>query len=165
MGLPCWALSAEPEDLFAASQSGVVGKVPLRCIAFMVPLCQEGLHLRVLGVCKGWVLDSLLSLCMVSAFWAASFFLADPGINCCAPLVGASITAPPNNLIALCNYIIRGALVCFIVPLSRHPGSLGGQGIVLAHFTAAALRTTIACCSCFDRCLPAVHIAIWALIT
>ena len=37
--LPCWALGAEPEDLLAALQPGVVGKIALSCIALMIPLC------------------------------------------------------------------------------------------------------------------------------
>ena len=60
MLLPCWALGSEPEDLLGASLSSVVGKVALRCIALMVPLCQDSFASRVLTVCKCWVLGPLL---------------------------------------------------------------------------------------------------------
>ena len=52
MLLPCWALGTEPEDLLAigASLSSVVGKVALRCIALIVPLCQDSFASRVLRI-------------------------------------------------------------------------------------------------------------------
>ena len=50
--LSCWALVAEPENLLAASQPDFVWKVPLLCIATVVPLYQQD---RVL--CNGWMLD------------------------------------------------------------------------------------------------------------
>ena len=33
------ALVAEPEDLLVAVQAGVVGEVPIGCVAFVVPFC------------------------------------------------------------------------------------------------------------------------------
>ena len=115
--LPCWALVAEPEDMLVALQPGVVGKVALRCIAFMVPLCQEGFHLRVPGLCKGW-LPSLVGPCMKSAFWAARFDFADALTRCCSPLVATGITEPTNKLIALCHRAVRCTIICCVVPLS-----------------------------------------------
>ena len=79
--LPCWALVAKPEDLLAAFQSGIVGKVSLWWIAFMVPSCQDKFAVRVLTLCKGLTLAGLLARFTVTAFWAASFILAHPCIR------------------------------------------------------------------------------------
>ena len=67
--LPCWAVCTEPEDLFAAFHPGVLRKLSLSCIAIMVPLCQKSSALRVLALCKSWVLNLLLG--MLSAHGAA----------------------------------------------------------------------------------------------
>ena len=113
--LPCLAVGAEPEDLLAALHPGVLRKVPLGCIAFMVPLCQKSSALRVLALCKGWVL--LLGLCMFSAHGAASFYFADPLTRCLTPFVATGTIVPSNRLIALCHHTVGRAIVCFIVPL------------------------------------------------
>ena len=137
-----WAPETEPENLLAALQSNIVGKVPLRCVAFMVPLCQEGYHLRVPALCKGWLLDDVLAF---GTSWAASSVFADALTKCCSPLVATGITEPSDRLIALCHRAVRCTIICCVVPLSCNPGSLGGQAVVLANFTAAALRATSAC--------------------
>ena len=163
--LPCWAIGAEPENLLVASQTYFIRKVPMLCIMRVVPLCQESSHFRALAICKGRLRDLLLVfLCSMTAFWAASIF-ADPVVGTCTPLVVAGITEPINRLIAVCNHAVRCSIICFIVPLSYQQGSLGSQGVVLAHFAAAALRTTAAFAPAVDSCLPAVHVPILTLIT
>ena len=163
--LPRWALVAEPENLLVASQSSVVGKIPLQLIAFMVPFCQDSFAVRVMTFCKGWMLDLLVAPAFVITLWAASFVFADPVIGRCTPLVVTHITAPTNWVTALRHHIGRCAVICVIIPLSCHRRSLGGQGVVLAHFVPAALRATIAIAPVENGCLPAVQVAIWALIT
>ena len=162
--LPCWTLGAEPVDLLVAVQPGVVGKISLRCIALMVPLCQTSFAMTVLTVCKGWMLLLLLAICNLSTFWAATEF-ADPRIRCCNPTVATGITEPTNRLVALCHHTVRGTVVDFIVPLSCNQRSLGSQGVVLADFAVAALRTFVASSPVCHTCFPAVQVASGALIT
>ena len=114
--LPCWAVCAEPEDLLAASHPGVLRKVSLSCIAFMVPFYQKSSASRVLALCKGWVLDFLLGPCMFSAHGAALFFFADPLTRCLTPFVATGITVPTNTSTALCRHTVGCAIICFIVP-------------------------------------------------
>ena len=66
---------------------------------------------------------------------------------------------------ALCHHIVRSTSIAFIVPLSCNQRSLGGQGVVLAHFAPAALRATPASGPLVNSCFPAVQMAIWALLT
>ena len=75
------------------------------------------------------------------------------------------ITEPTNRLIAVCHHAVRCTIICFVVPLSCNQGSPGKQGVVLAHFAAAALRTTIASGPLSYCRFPSVQLAIWALIT
>ena len=131
----------------------------------MVPLCQDSFASRVLTLCKGWVLGVLLGFSSACTLWAASFSFADPGINCCIPLVTTGITEPINRLIALCHHTVRCAVIFCIVPLSCNQRSLGSQRVMLAHFAAAALRTSPAVAPVVNGRLPAVQVAIWALIT
>ena len=166
MLLPCWTSGAEPEDLPVTPQADLVRKVPMLCIASMVPLCQEGSHFRLLTLCKGGMLDLLpADFVCIGALRAASFLFADPVVGTCTPLVATGITEPTNRLIALCHHTVRCAIICLIVPLGRDQRSLGGQGVVLAHFAAAALGATSAIAPLIDGRLPAVQVAIWALIT
>ena len=65
---------------------------------------------------------------------------------------------------ALCYHAVR-CIICLKVPLSSNQGSLGGQGVVLAHLAATALRATIASGPTRDPCFPAVQVDIWTLIT
>ena len=96
--LPCWAIGAEPEDLLVAFQADFVRKVPLLCIARVVPLCQEGSHFRVLALCKGWLLDLLpANFVCIGALRAASFMFADPTTGFLTPLVATGITKPPTG--------------------------------------------------------------------
>ena len=105
-----------------------------------------------------------LSLCTLSAFWTARS-VADPAVGCYTPPVATGITEPISRLIALCHHTVRCTIIYFIVPLSRDQRSLGGQRVVLAHFAAAVLGTTIASGSIADTRFPAVRVAIWTLIT
>ena len=116
MLLPCWALVAEPQDLLVAFQPDIVGEVPLRCIACMVPFCQKSFASGVLTLCKGR-LPSLLGLCMITTFWAASL-LADSRMGCCTPVVATHLAQPTNKLIAVCHQAVWGESICFVVPLS-----------------------------------------------
>ena len=160
------ALDAEPEDLLAAFQSGVVGIIPPEGIALMVPFSQKSFASRVLALCKGGLLDLLpANFVCIGALRAASFLSADPLVGTCTPLVVAGIAEPTNRLVALCHHAVRCAIIYFIIPLCRHQRSLGGQTVVLAHFAAAALRTATAVAPVVDGRLPAVQVAIWALIT
>ena len=160
--LACWTLVAKPKDLLSASQPDLFRKVPMKCIACMTPVRQN----RVLAFCKGWVLQPHLSFVATSASWAASFMLsADSGENACTPLVTTGIIVPGSKLMALCHHSIRGTIILLIVPLSCHRGVLGSQGVVLAHFACAALRTTTAICPTAHFGRPAVQVPIWALIT
>ena len=163
--LPLWTLAANPEDLLVAVQAGVVREAFVGCVAFMVPLCQARFALRVLTLCKGWVPDPLLGLSIIGTLWAASLLLADALTWCCTPLVATHLTDPSNSLIALRRHAVRSTSICFIVPLSCHPGSLGCQGVVLAHFAPAALRATSATAPVCNGGFPAVQVAIWALLT
>ena len=163
--LPNWALGAEPENPLGASQSGVVLKVSLRCVAFMIPFCQKSSCSRVLGVCKGWVLDMLLAAFIVSAFGATSLCLADPLIGCLTPLVATSITEPTNRLIALCHHTVRCTSIILIVPLSCHQGMHGSQGVVFAHCASTALRAATASGPVSYHCFPSVLLAKWTLTT
>ncbi len=160
MLLSRWALDAQPEDLLVASQPDTIRKVPVLCIALVIPLCQQD---RVL--CNGWVLDLLRSSCSFSALRAARFGFTDSGRDFGTPLMATGITVPMSWLIALCHHTVRCAIICLIVPLCRHQRSLGSQRVVLAHFAAAALRTTTASGSVIYRRFPSVQVAIWALIT
>ena len=54
------------------------------------------------------------------------------------------LTEPSNRLTALCDHTVRPTNIFFIVPMSCNHESLGSQGVVLAHFAAAALRATTA---------------------
>ena len=166
VGLPCWAIGAEPEDLLTALQPYFVRKVPMLCIARAIPLCQDGSHFRILALCKGWVLvlSAAFSICFCT-LWAASLILADPVTRCCTPLMATDTTEPTNFLNAMCHHAVRCTSVCFIVPLSCKQGSLGSSGVVLAPFAAAARGTTTAIAPVSNSCLPAVQVAIWALIT
>ena len=163
--LPRWALVAAPEDLLVAVQAGVVREVLVGGIAFMVPFCQAGFALRVLTLCKGWVPDPFLPPFIFVTLWAASFHFADPLTGCCSPLFATHLTDTSNSLIALRRHAVRSTCIGLIVPLSCHQRSLGGQGVVLAHFEPAALRATTAIASVGNSGLPAVQVAIWALIT
>ena len=164
--LPCWAVGAEPEDLLATFQADFVRKVPMLCVASMVPLSQEGSHFMILALCKSGLLDHLpAGFVCIGALRAASFLFADPTTGCLTPLVATSITEPTNRLMALCHHTVRCTIIYFIVPLGRDQRSLGGQRVVLAHFAAAALRAIVAIAPAVDNCLPAVQVAIWALIT
>ena len=143
-----------------------VRKVPMVCIARVLPLCQEGSHFSILALCIGWVCDLLLVLlCNVTACWTASLVLADPGIRCSASLVAADITKLTNRLIAVGHHAVKCSTICLIVPLRCQQGRLGGQGVVLAHFLAAALRAARAIAPVGNSCLPAVQVPIWTLIT
>ena len=163
--LPCWALIAEPEDLLAAAQAGIVREVILGCIASMVPCCQDSFAVRVLTLSKGWVLDLDVAPAIFKTPWAASFLFADTLVGSCTPPVATLITKPTNNLMAVCHYFVRCGVICFVVPLTRNPGSLGRQRVVLAHLTAAALRTPTAIAPVINPGLPTVQVSIWALIT
>ena len=164
--LACWTIVAEPEDLLLALQAYFVRKVPTLCVARVIPLCQEGSHFRILALCKGWVLGLFAAFCIgFCTLWAASFFFADPLTRWCTPLVAANITEPTNRLTALGHHGVRSTVVGFTVPLSCDQGSLGRQGIVLAHLAAAALRAASAIAPAGNSCLPAVQVAIWTLIT
>ena len=68
-------------------------------------------------------------------------------------------------LMALCNHAVRCTIIGLIVPLSCKQGSLSSQGVVLANLAAAALRAATAIAPVGNNCLPAVQVAIWALIT
>ena len=92
--LSCRALVAEPEYVLVASQPDFVRQVPLLCIVFMVPLCQQD---RVL--CNGWLLDPPCSPCRFSALRAASLAFADMGRDSCTPFMATSITVPASVLI------------------------------------------------------------------
>ena len=113
--LSCLALAAKPEDLLMAFQPDFVGKVPVNCIATVVPLCQQD---RVL--CNSWVLDLLVGLCILGALWAARFLFAASGINCGTPSIATGITVPPCRLIALCHHTVKSAIICLAFPLSCH---------------------------------------------
>ena len=165
MLLPCWALGTEPEDLLGASLSSVVGKVAMRCIALMVPLCQDSFASRVPTLCKCWVPGPLLCQSSLCTLWAAISFFADALIGCCAPLMTTGITEPTNTLMALCHHAVRCTSICFVVPLSCNQGSPGKQRVVLAHSAAAALRTSIAFGPLSHCRFPSVQVAVWALIT
>ena len=159
------ALDAEPEDLLAAFQSGVVGIIPPEGIALMVPFSQKSFASRVLALCKGGLLDLLpADFVCICTLWAASL-ASDPVIGSCVPLVATDLTQPTKLLIAVCHHAVWCTIVCCIVQLSCNQGSLGGQGVVLAHFAAATLGATCAIAPVANSRLPAVQVAIWALIT
>ena len=163
MLLSGWTIGAEPEDLLVALQPYFVRKVPMLCITRVIPLCQEGSHFRVFALCKGWLLNFFAAFCIcICTVWAASLVF-DPRIRCCTPLVATHLTEPTNRLMALCHYAVRRTIICLRTPLSCNQGSLGSQGVVLAHLLAAALRA-IAIAPVGNDCLPAVQVAIWALI-
>lgn len=114
--LPCWALAADPEDLLAASQCHLVRPESLSCIAMVIPLCQKGM----IALCKAWVLGlCLIPLCIVGTLLAASL-PADPVMRCCLPLVATDLPVPADQLMALCDDITRGSIICFIIPPSRN---------------------------------------------
>ena len=164
--LPRWALAAKPEDLLVAVQAGVVREVLVGCVAFMVPFCQACFASRVLTLCKGWVLDLTLAPFIFVTLWAASSgFFTDPFTGLCTPLIATHLTDPSNGSAALRRYAVRCGVICLIVPLSCHLGSLGCQGVVLAHLVATALRAATAIAPAVNTCFPAVQVAIWALIT
>ena len=158
--LSCWAVKAEPEDLLVTFQSSIVGKILLKCIAFMVPFCQESSAWRVLAVCKGWVLSLDLRSCTCT-IGAPSLA---PVIRSRTPLVAAGITQPANRLISLRHHAVRGTIIGFKVPLSCNQGSLGSQTVVLAHLASTALRAPTTPGPGYCR-LPAVQVTVWALIT
>ena len=139
----CWALGAQPEDLLGTPQSHLVRKFALSRIALVVPLCQEG----VIAIRKCWMLRQFLALpFIVNALLAASLS-ADPHIGCCLPLVPTVLAVPCKHVTILRHHIVRCTVICVIVPLSCNQGSLGSQGVVLAHLVAAALRTLTAIAS------------------
>ena len=131
----------------------------------MVPLCQDSFAVRVLAVCKSRVRGPFLGPPIFATLWAGSFDFADPGTDGCTPLATTDTTKPTKNQTALRQYLVRSAIICFIVPLSCHLWSPSCQGVVLAHLVAAALRATCAFGPMIDSCFPAVQVAIWALIT
>ena len=153
--LSCWAVVAKPEDPLATLQSGVARKMPICCIALVIPFSQERI------ICKGWALGPFFEPCTP---WAACV-VADALIRCCTPLVIAGITQPMNGLLALRNHSVRGTIILLIVPLSCSRRIFGSHGVVLAHFAAAALRTPTAIGPVTDRSQPAVWVAIWTLVT
>ena len=157
--LSSWTIGAEPEDLLVALQPYSVRKAPMLCITRVIPLCQEGCHVRVLAVCKGWLLSFFAAFCICfCTLWAASLVF-DPVIRSCPPLVTTSTTQPPNRLTTLCNHAGWCTIICLRIPLSRNQGVLGSQGVVLAHLLAAALRATTAIAPVGNDCLPAVQVA------
>ena len=164
--LSSWTIGAKPENLLVAFQADFVRKVPMLCVARVVPLCQDSSHFRLLAICKGWLLDLLpAGFVCISALWAASFVFADPLIGCLTPLVATGITEPSNRLIAVCHHTVRCTIIYFIVPLSCHQGSIGSQAVVLAHLAPTALGATTAIAPAGNNRLPAVQVAIWALST
>ena len=162
--LPCWTAVAEPENLLITLLGSVLGKVSPRCIAFMVPFCQKSFASRVLAVCKGWVINPLLAACRVSTVGTAPRF-ADSSIRCLRPSVATHLTQPTKILMGVCHNTVRGVTISFTVPLSCNQGSLGCQGVVLAHFAAAALRTPVAIAPVRNNCFQSVQVAVWTLIT
>ena len=96
MLLPGWALVAEPEDLLGASQSNIVGEVPLQWITYMVPFRQDRFARNILTLCKVWVLDLLFAHGVFVTLWAAMLKFADPVTGCLTPLVVTDITEPVN---------------------------------------------------------------------
>ena len=62
--LSSWTIGAEPEDLLVALQPYSVRKVPKLCITWVIPLCQEGSHFRLLALCKGWLLSLFAAFCI-----------------------------------------------------------------------------------------------------
>ena len=160
-----WTIGAEPEDLLAASQTDFVRKVATLCITKVVPLCQKGSRWGILALCKGWLLGVLPAFCLCfCTLWAASL-PADATINFCAPLVATGMTEPTTGPMASCHHAVRRTIICIIVPLSCHQGVLGSQRVVLADLVAAALRAASAKASETHSCLPAVQVAVGALIT
>ena len=83
----------------------------------------------MVALCKGylWVLGVLQSLCVITALWAASFLFADAGIDCCLSLAATKFAVPISHLVALCHYVLRGAIICVIIPLGCNQRSLGSQ--------------------------------------
>ena len=139
MLLTRWALVAKPENLLVTFQPDFIRRMPMICIAFVIPLCQQD---RVLG--NGWVPDPLCSSCYFSALWTTRLLFADSSTGSRPPLVATGITMPMSKFRGLCHHTVRSTIIFFIVPLSCHCGVLGSQGVVLAQFASAALRTTIA---------------------
>ena len=79
--------------------------------------------------------------------------------------MATGITEPTNRLIALCHHTVRCAIIYFIVPLSCNQRSIRSQAVVLAHLAPNALGATSAIAPVANNRLPAVQVAIWALIT
>lgn len=95
MLLSRWTFVAKLGYLLVDLQHDAVKKVPLVCIAIVLPLCQQR---RIL--CNGWTID-LLCPCMFRTWQTALFLFLDRHIGCLTPLVAKSITEPSNRLIAL----------------------------------------------------------------
>lgn len=129
----------------------------------MVPFCQESSAWRVLAVCKGWVLNLDFRSCTCTI--GAPSLASDSVTRSCTPLVAAGITQPANRLMTLRHHAVRCTIIHFKVPLSCNQGSLGSQRIVLAHLAATALRAPTTLGPATYSRLPAVQVAVWALIT